>query len=286
MTTGTPRGVIGPRAIPSMLYKYVGSADHHLRILSDCRIRFTQPDDFNDPFDGMPGIVPPDIAEFVDETFTRNAMEIARRGLTKEQVELARETMIRQYTRDPESVVERCFTIVRRNINEVGILSLAEHRDNMPMWAHYAESYKGFVLGIRSDLAPLTKRHDDIDGEGELGPVDYATPRPIVPVSPLILPRNLLYIKGPLWAYEHEWRIVRSLAKCDSSLADASGNPRYHFCNIDPEAIVDVYIGMNASDATISAIRATTAAGTRLQHVRLFRARMNAGRTAMSFVPL
>lgn len=270
---------------PALLYKYVGSQPHHLDILRKLHIRFTQPDDLNDPYDCIPGVAPPvDVARFVDDTLTRNQAEIARRQYTATQLAAGRATMIAEYTNNPAALVKRCFEIVRRNLNELGILSLAYRNDNMVLWAHYADTHRGFVIGLRTDGAPLTKRPGEVPGEGELGPVDYIANRVIVPCGPLVLPPDLLFKKGLQWSYEEEWRIARRLSGCDVAVKDsASGKVRFHLCALDPGSVVRVDVGEQADKATVDAIKAATAPGTPLQHVDVYHARMDAGRTGFQF---
>src|SRR5215213_4386959 len=139
---------------PDLLFKYVGGAPHHLDILRKLQIRFTQPDDLNDPHDSIPGVVPPaDIAAFVDAVIARNFPGRLLPGLSPMQQSRARATLIAQYESDPDSLVERCFAIIRAKINEIGILSLTTSNDNLVLWAHYSDSHKGFVIGFKPGFA-------------------------------------------------------------------------------------------------------------------------------------
>ncbi len=284
LRTRQPQPASSPPGLPPILYKYVGAKPHHLAILRDLRIRFTQPDELNDPFDCIPGITPPrDVARFVDDTFARNQAEIQRRGIAPGQVAAARAEMIASYTNNPRDLVRRCFTIVRRNMNELGVLSLSTRNDNMALWAHYAETHRGFVIGLRTSGEPLMKRPGEVAGEGEVLRVVYDAGRPIVPCDPLVLPSDLLVRKERPWSYEEEWRVVRRLAACDHSLPPPPASPNVFLCDVDPATFVRVDIGMDAERATIDAIRAAAAPGSRLHHVEVFQAQMDAGRTRIEF---
>ena len=266
---------------PAVLYKYVGCAPHHLSILQRLQIRFTQPDDLNDPFDCVPGVVPPaDMAKFVGDTIARNRAIMLASGRTERHIEIAREAMTREYTKDPDALVARCTTIIRRNLNSLGVLSLALRNDNMPLWAHYSANHGGFAVGLRTDGGPLTQRSTDVATEGELRPVIYQANRVIVPCDPLVLTPDVLFIKGSQWSYEEEWRVVRRLASCDQALSAPSG---VHLCNVEPRTVVRVDVGRNAADTTIDAVIAATAPGTPLQHVDVYRARLDAGGAALGF---
>jgi len=268
---------------PSILYKYVTSQAHHIAVLPDLRIRFTQPDDLNDPYDCIPGIdVPPDISRFVDAVLVRSG-GIA---LAPSSLAAARAKTIAQYEADPDALVTKCFEIVRKNLNKIGVLSLASRNDNLVMWSHYAESHRGFVIGLRTDCDPLTKRAGDVGGEGELRAMKYVTDRLVLPADKVDLPPDTLFRKDTLWSYEGEWRVVRRLTQCDHYIVRAPAATDIHLCSIEPQAIVRIDIGEHASAATITALRVATGKGTALEHVELYQARMNAGRTAFKFIPL
>lgn len=273
--------------VPEILFKYVGSAQHHLDILRKRQIRFTQPDDLNDPHDCIPGVVPPtDVAAFVDGVISRSAPGGLLPRLSAQQQANARGALIAQYEADVEALVERCFDIVRRNMNRAGVLSLTTSNDNLVLWAHYGDSHRGMVIGFRSGYAPLLKRPGEAKSEGELLPVSYGPDRAVLAVDHIDLPVDVLFQKHDRWRYEDEWRVVRRLERCDVALKDGSGKDRFFLCNVDPAAVARVDVGEFASDETVAAVLKATAAGTPLAHVKVYRARMNAGRTAFKFQPL
>lgn len=273
---------------PGLLFKYVGCEPHHLRIVADLRIRFTQPDDLNDPFDCIPGVEPPgDVAAFVERAIANSAPTDPILSFAPQQLADAKRRLVAKYEGDLDALTQRCFEIVRRNINKVGVLSLSARNDNLVMWAHYAASHRGFVIGFKPGYAPLTKRtNEQYLSEGELQPVTYVQARVTLPADRIDLPIDQLYTKGQSWEYEEEWRVVRYLVKCDVAVPSPSGDPRVFLCDIDPAAIARVDIGEQASDETKTALRDATARGSRLEHVHLYQAHLNAGRTTLAFKPL
>jgi hypothetical protein len=273
--------------VPSVLYKYVAGATHHVSILRNLKIRFTQPDDLNDPHDGIPGLQPPDdIPAFVDAVIARSFADGRMPGLSLAEQEDARRRTIAQYQADPDKLVARLAEAVKGTMNKVGVLSLAQSNAIMPMWAHYGNGYRGFVIGFRSDRAPLTKRSGELASEGVLSAVRYVSSPVVVPLADFQLPIDFYFTKTEAWKYEEEWRIIRRLTNCDSALPDTHGVPRYHLCEIDPDAIVRVDIGYEAPDSTIEEIRKLTGPSTSLAHVEVYRAQMNASRTMLTFAPL
>ncbi len=269
---------------PDILYKYVGCEVHHLHILSELHIRFTQPDDLNDPFDFIPALLPPvDVEQFVDDTIARNRAAINLAGLNPEQIYSARDILISSYTQNPDELLKRFTQIVKENFNELGVLSLAARNDNLPMWAHYANNHSGFVIGFRTDCSPLAKRSTDQITEGELRPVIYRVGRVSSPCDPFTLDPDILFIKLDDWSYEEEWRIVRRLSSCDRVLNDLAGEPRYYQCKIDPSAIVQINIGMNMAPAIRNQLIALTAPGTPLENVMLFQSELTPGGGSIRF---
>jgi hypothetical protein len=112
------------------------------------------------------------------------------------------------------------------------------------MWAHYAASHRGFVIGFKPGYAPLKKRtNEQYLSEGELQPVTYVQARVTLPADRIDLPIDQLYTKGQSWEYEEEWRVVRYLEKCDVAVPSPPGDPRVFLCDIDPAAIARVDIG-------------------------------------------
>lgn len=273
---------------PDLLFKYVGCEPHHLRIMADLRIRFTQPDDLNDPFDCIPGIEPPgDVAAFVERAIANSIPTNPVLTLAPQTLANAKQVLVATYERDPNALTQRCLEIVRQNINKVGVLSLSARNDNLSMWAHYAASHRGFVIGLKPGYAPLTKRpNEQYLSEGELRPVTYVQERVTLRADRIDLPIDILFTKEQSWKYEEEWRVVRYLDKCDGAVTPPSGDPRVFLCDIDPAAIARVDIGEQANSATITALKDATSRGSRLEHVRLYQAHLDAGRTTLAFKPL
>lgn len=91
-----------------------------------------------------------------------------------------------------------------KNINkEIGIFSLSENNSNILMWSHYADSHKGYCVGL--DYNILLKI------VGSIGPVTYSDKFPklsILPKSPVEDFMKLLTTKSNDWEYEKEVRII------------------------------------------------------------------------------
>jgi hypothetical protein len=98
--------------------------------------------------------------------------------------------------------------------SKVAVFCLTEDPDNHLMWVNYARQHTGFVLGFDTTDSFFA------DKAGVLGKVKYqlAPPSMSFEVNP---PLELCFIKSEDWAYEKEWRCVRTIPlgeKTDISL--------------------------------------------------------------------
>ena len=102
---------------------------------------------------------------------------------------------------------------VNKHIQDnVGIFCITEKFDIFPMWAHYADEAKGFVVEY-DNLEKLF--HDkETDVLNLLKKVDYySNERPAVQFSPSHL-TELFFSKHEDWKYEREWRVIKPLSEC------------------------------------------------------------------------
>lgn len=121
------------------------------------------------------------------------------------------------------------------NNYQTGVFSLTDRHDNELMWAHYAESHKGFAIQYY---------HKAIVNEKGFFRVEYRNTPPILKniidkvegLSTQDMLREILGVKSESWRYENEVRIV----------LDTSGNKSF-----DAEkAIAGIYFGANIDDET------------------------------------
>ncbi|MDK2759992.1 MAG: DUF2971 domain-containing protein [Sphingopyxis sp.] len=112
-------------------------------------------------------------------------------------------TMVETALAIPEARAE--FLEWRSNLASVGVLSLTERPDDMLMWAHYANSHKGYCLEFDATILPLSLAYR----------VAYAKQRPTFrifdPDRNDLIARTLLH-KADFWAHECEWRMVHPIA--------------------------------------------------------------------------
>jgi len=180
-----------------MIYKYVDSDTLRL-ILQGERIMFTQPADFNDPFD-RPRV---SRAAYGSEYRSLFTGELMTREMQAEEADAA---------------WERC-----------AISSFTRTYDNALMWAHYADKHHGAVIEIDAETAGLTNKEFLIPIQ--FGSVIYmkrpspdlrSTPKPGALGTRTVKRgdnrfeienyaglQRLFLTKGLSWAYEEEVRVV------------------------------------------------------------------------------
>lgn len=175
--------------VPSKLYRYMGFGDWWKVNLFKGKIHLSAPKDFNDPFDSVPFV---DFKEFWqkygNEMYQKNngcALPL-KEGLTDEQCYPAFKEMI-DFAQENMRVC--CFT---------------ENKDSLLMWAHYANSHRGFCIeynteimpsNIKKYILPVIYQHKIYNATHDF---KYDENNAF----------NFLLFKSDDWEYEKEWRIA------------------------------------------------------------------------------
>jgi hypothetical protein len=279
------------------LYKYVGP--ERVDVLTNGRLRFTQPVDLNDPFEFKPylrSILPPSNEDAVllqrvpelREMFS-DALdaELAQYSLPPDVVAFGRDLLLQ--AADDEYLVNstkagfaqvaefgkgRVGRHIQERVGErLGFLSLAERADNLVMWAHYGACHAGFVLEFDASH-PFFHRSSPPTVVGRVRKVVYRRRRPeVVAYDPTVaievfwdrLVTELLLTKGDDWAYEQEWRMVVSLD--DFTAYPHIVTDRNHLFEFAPTALRRVVIGARARTETREAVRRALRDNAALRHV-------------------
>lgn len=227
-----------------ILYKYV-SFNAGARIIEGNAIGFSQPKYFNDPFD-MPSYPEEEAADPVSGIFS------------------------------PVRTWGKNYIWAEKT----GILSLTRTPVNALMWAHYADSHQGLVIGIDSATAGFTDENSNLI-PAQYGSVVYVSRRETTPF--IVKPRKPIavgnthhfpadhydklqrvFLCKPLyWSYEEEVRVVKSLAGIEGEQADTQsghfqldssrGRPLYLYA-LPPDSIRELYIGVKADDEAADAL--------------------------------
>lgn len=109
--------------------------------------------------------------------------------------------------------------VVYSKMNEtLGVLSLTEKHNNILMWAHYANNYKGFVIEFDERHEFFSQQRFPEETFAGLKKVEYSDVRPSHQFMSEITPKEMFLIKSKEWEYEQEWRMIASLAEAIANL--------------------------------------------------------------------
>lgn len=226
-------------------FKYM-PAETARKVLLTGRLRWSSPLLFNDPFDVPRDIAhgfssadiaratgdllnhyldsPPENLTDFDETLAQ-LLAIARNGFPPDLREQIRATIAEGFEQfQSEESLQALRDHWKTVVPTMRILCLAESPNHVAMWNHYADRYKGVVLGLKCNDAT-----DNFLLVAE--PIEYLQAKPEVytdhGLAKLLCLNGLAaaratnklatQTKSDDWSYEKEWRIVDYADKADES---------------------------------------------------------------------
>jgi hypothetical protein len=162
-----------------------------------------------------------------------------------------------------------CEKIHEALSRSVGILSLTEVPDDPIMWAHYAESHRGILVGFDEKHVFFNRRRSGNDECYFLRKVVYADVPP-APSIPALEVNAIFATKGTKWAYEREWRMLAPLRDSSRRL-EVAGDAVYLY-SFPSSALTSIVIGAWAAASTEDSVRNILSTDARLRHVAVSRA--------------
>lgn len=247
------------------LYKYL--VPEWFDVLRSARIRFSQQMALNDPFEMKPyfeGLASDlfltrffnaawhaygdDVLKLIDG-FIPDILKDEHYESTIQQSKDENPAIDLLLSTHKEKMPELRNVILTGFNDRVGVLCLTKERDNLIMWAHYANNYKGIVIEFDEKHEFF---HQEDGSMGELGGirrVDYSEDRPNHASFTDLSPAEIFFLKSDDWAYEKEWRMLKPLPVEDADKVnrDADGQPVYLF-SFPPECVTGVIFGSRISD--------------------------------------
>lgn len=238
-----------------LLYKYMPKPI----FFSNFKFRFTPAEDLNDPQELAPDIRLRDPGAYARDITARNLerayfhLLFSNPGLSQMEAwarcVAAAQKFEQQF--NPTAKVREIYEMFMRTTNEnVGVLSLTEDPCSAPMWAHYAGSYTGLVIGLDSDGAFFQPKPDEPRVCGQLMNVIYTDTSPVVYVEPgkFDIPKEVFFTKARSWEYEKEWRIIKYLPQA-SEVVTSPGGKKICMFEVPPEDVKEVILGSKLSAA-------------------------------------
>lgn len=291
------------------LFKYL--APERIDVIERGEIRFTQPGALNDPFEMRPrfdsliaeaevlsglAAAPIDLGLIVEQAHFMLPEDVRERLPLDVALKAAGAAFATEHTRAAAGAGIRMLlqsmrdgaAPARRQIYQalnknVGLLSLSEAQDHELMWAHYAASHTGFVLGFNEQHPFFNRRRSEHDEFFFLRKVLYAD-SPSAPFVASLDGDTLMVTKGTRWAYEREWRMILPLAQATSVL-NSDSDTLYLFA-FPRDAIESIVLGANATSAFETRIRGLLRARPDLGHVHVRRAVLDLNARTISVLPI
>lgn len=134
--------------------------------------------------------------------------------------------------------------IIDMKDTKLGILSLSKRYDDELLWAHYADSHKGFCIEYDLDrlLSKQNPKHRffDVQYSTQIPSLDFA--EILDQNTPDVLIKIMLGFKSKRWEYENEIRIITE---------------NYGLQNYDFRAVSSIYFGLRMDDCEIDLVMRT-----------------------------
>lgn len=176
-------------APPHILYKYrslnAGSRDYALRAIGDGEIWFSSLSHFNDPFEARVSV----LMDGDDDAWRREF------GSLRPSNDKIRE------------LIPQLEQGIREDAGKLGMFCMSAKPNDILMWSHYADSHRGLCLGFRTTGDSILWDAQAVGYNPEYPIIDYFRMTPEQRV------RAMLLRKASHWAYEEEWRAIRTGAK-------------------------------------------------------------------------
>lgn len=225
-------------------YRSSENLDRDLKIISDCEIYYSNPEQFNDPFDCAPTTVAFTLKQ--KRLLVKNLLESENKDIPQEWKDT-----LRQALSDDEllsQMTDRITTpeYLLKRMSSYGVLALSKEIDNLLLWAHYSSSHTGFA--IEFDITDVVSAHtpglesyplDYFESNLMAKPLEYSNIRP-PSISPNRLFAEPFFHKSNIWSYENEYRIVSNFG---------SGLKKFKY-----ELLSGVYLGCKISSVDKSKV--------------------------------
>ncbi|MBC8125667.1 MAG: DUF2971 domain-containing protein [Gloeobacteraceae cyanobacterium ES-bin-144] len=289
---------------PESFYKYC-SAEVAKIILSTQKIRWSSPALFNDPYDCYFSLAP----KFDINSVKKNLKEQFVNLLTQdeepclvsdnpfsEKIKLLRGLLYGKTRAEVDEFISHDFNsslddfddrvkmtdcLWKKEYDDLRILCVCEHHDNLLLWAHYADNHKGavFQLDCIKDLDSPLLAAERVRYTNEIP--SLATEDEWIATTLGLLPypegldvwRRLVLSKAKGWEYENEWRVVTTRRPYEKS--------GFEDTSILPQEISSVFLGCKTGRNERNNILALLQGP--FEHVKAFQATQDKKRFRLEF---
>lgn len=184
------------------LYKHLKLDEYTLKIISEGTISFTNPNNFNDPFDCFYDI---------SEDYFHTATEVSKYYLKK--ISPAKRIYNNQISKNKLKIDIENGSYYQDIHKRTGVCCLNQNPLNILMWSHYANHHKGFMVEFK--FPKLLNNLFKSLGDFYPFPVTYTTQLPKITKQnrsgekDAIENIESIYLtKSSVWSYEKELRVI------------------------------------------------------------------------------
>jgi len=268
------------------LYKYLHP--DRIDVLHGQSIRFSSPAIFNDPFELKPHLAALATPEYREAHLIQILPEVLREEFEKLPIEFQEQSSFkalldsllnqlpeaRQKIQNfEEHLIPKMQEIMDRKLEEmIGILCLSESAENLLMWAHYADSHRGFVIEFDEHSPFFDCRLNPEDEFRHLRKVSYSFTRPSLILSDVV-DFTPFMTKGIDWRYEAEWRMIMPLDTASSVIGE--GPHAVHLFEFPAKAIATVVLGYRMAEEKKENFRKLLCNSPKFSHVRCVDAKID-----------
>ncbi len=232
-----------------VVYKYRDwCAKYHKETLTKNEFYLASPADYNDPFDCRInenfGLLKPE----EKEEYKRKLFSKHREQIKDEDLKRIKDDFDKRFSDTKSFQAFADEDLYDRQNKHYGIFSCSLKWNSILMWSHYANSHKGFCIGLNAEKIKESGLF------GKLGSVKYEKEFPAI--KPKIAERNEQLIedsfiqthtKAENWCYEEEYRFSITTFPEELTLSD-------RVVNLPDECFVNVILGIYIPEVQKEAI--------------------------------
>lgn len=199
-----------PITLPKVLYKYRDwENDFHKKTLLNGELFLSSPGRFNDPYDCKIPVAyyllaedPILLLEYFTDFVSRHYQQLSGPRKMEEVTKLIKDG---RYN-DPNWILHAEQQQFREISEAYGVISLTQHKNNILLWSHYANSHSGFCIGFKASQLLFNESRF-----GAGGKVMYTKEFPVVLPTDDTATKifKQIYTKSSIWKYEDEYRCTK-----------------------------------------------------------------------------
>lgn len=278
------------------LYKYMSAESFEKHIINGPTIRFTQPWEFNDPFEFFPavkGIYDKNMilamaSSMFDNHAAKRTKELLLNDKIQTKLKAKKNYIIKKSINQSISFASR-KEYYKLIFKYIGVFSATVERNNILMWSHYAERHRGIALVIDGahDFFNVSIPIDIVNNEYDMYKfkfenVIYEDSRPERYIDKK-LSRKIFYTKYTCWNYEKEYRYVTLL---HDNIPYQWIDIEKGICNLPKDVIKGVIFGCMCTNKQIDNWRRQLADKGGFEHLKFYKAEMDKMEYKLNIVPL